>query len=183
MIFNWLFFITETRGQAPKGGAPKGGAPMGGGPEPSKSGIPKGGGPKGWGAQNFALFFLSRRKFHSFFSLWGVFSLSPGGHFGWDMALNSGHNSTRRPPRERRMNEIFGGREKKKSEILGGPGEGRSRGRAVRRRGVLGRGPKILNTPTTHTTHTYKQQQTTTGHQQGTNRAPTRHQQGTNRAH
>ena len=44
--------------------------------------------------------------------------------FGWAMALNSGHNSTRRPPRERRKNEIFGGREKKKSEILGGLAEG-----------------------------------------------------------
>ena len=37
-------------------------------------------------------------------------------------------NSTRRPPRERRKNEISGGREQKKREILGGPGEGRSGG-------------------------------------------------------
>ena len=36
---------------------------------------------KGW-AQNFAFFFsLSRRKFRSFFSLWGVFSLNFGGVF------------------------------------------------------------------------------------------------------
>ena len=35
---------------------------------------------EGWTAQNFALFFsLSHRKFHSFFSLWGVFSLNFGG--------------------------------------------------------------------------------------------------------
>ena len=62
-------------------------ARRGGGPNPEKVGpeglgSPKGwgpkgwgarwvGGPEGWGAQNFVLCFLSRRKFHSFFSLWG----------------------------------------------------------------------------------------------------------------
>ena len=70
-------------------GAPRVGGPKGWGPEPRKGwgarwvggpeglGSPKGwgarwvGGPEGWRAQNFVLFFLSRRKFHSFFSLWG----------------------------------------------------------------------------------------------------------------
>ena len=32
---------------------------------------------------------------------------------GWVMALNRGHNSTRRPPRERKKNEFCGGRGKK----------------------------------------------------------------------
>ena len=80
-------------------------------------------------------------------------------------------------PRERRMNEISGGKEKKKSEILGGP-EG------VPAEGVRGRGPKILNTPITHNKHqpsTNKHQQappsTTNRHQQQHQQAPT----GTNR--
>ena len=43
-------------------------------------GPPPDGPPFPWTAQNFALFFLSsRRKFLSFFSLWGVFSLNFGG--------------------------------------------------------------------------------------------------------
>ena len=46
----------------------------------------------------------------------------------------------RKDPRERRKNENCGGRGKKKSEILGGPGEGRSRGRAVQGKGGPGEG-------------------------------------------
>ena len=75
-------------------------------------------------------------------------------------------NSTRRPPRERRKKEISGGREKKKERNFV-----RSRGRAVR-----GRGPKILNTPTTHTqtTTTNKHhQQAPTGNNQEQQQAPT----------
>ena len=79
------------------------------------------------------------------------------------------------PEREERKKFPVGEKKKKRNF-------GRSRGRAVRRRGFRGRGPKILYTPTTHT------QTTTTRHQQaptGTNRhqqAPTgtnRHQQAT----
>ena len=60
---------------AQKGEGPKGWRPEGVGAPTQKKG-PEGwarrvGGPKKWGAQNFALFSLSRRKFHSFFSLWG----------------------------------------------------------------------------------------------------------------
>ena len=54
-------------------------------------------------------------------------------HFGWAMALIRGHNSTRRPPeREERTKFALG--EGKKSKILGGPAEGRSGGKPVRRR-------------------------------------------------
>ena len=54
-------------------------------------------------------------------------------------------NSTRRPPEREEKNEFCGGRGKKKSEILGGPGEGRSgegrsRGRAVQGKGGPGEG-------------------------------------------
>ena len=55
--------------EAQKGGAQKGGA--------AKGGAPKGGAPK---ILRF-FFSLSRRKFHSFFSLWGVLSLNFGGVF------------------------------------------------------------------------------------------------------
>ena len=52
----------------------------GAGPTQIKLGPEGVGGTEEWGARNFALFFsLSRRKFHSFFSLWGVFSLNFGG--------------------------------------------------------------------------------------------------------
>ena len=96
-----------------------------------------------------------------------------------------GPGSSKTPPnfnektsqREKKERNFRREREKKERNF------GRSRGRAVRRRGVRGRGPKILNTPTTH-----KQQpptSTTNRHQQaptGTNQAPTRHQPGTNQA-
>ena len=53
-------------------------------------------------------------------------------------------NSTGRHPKREEKNEFCGGRGKqKKSEILGGPGEGRSRGRAVRVKS--GRGPGAPN--------------------------------------
>ena len=78
-------------------------------------GPPSAGPPFPWTAQNFALFFLSRRKFHSVIlcQAAGVSQneTNRNPHLGWAMALNSGHNSTRRPPRERK-NEISGGREK-----------------------------------------------------------------------
>ena len=44
-----------------------------------KSGAPEGVGPEGWGAQNFALFSLSRHNFLSFFFLLGVFSWNSSG--------------------------------------------------------------------------------------------------------
>ena len=125
-------------------------------------------------------------------------------HLSAPVFKNHHQNSTRRHPEREEKKEISGGRENKKSEILGGPGEGRSRGRAVQEKGGPGegrsrrggsgeRGPEILNT-----TGTNRHQQAPTGtnrHQQaptgtGTNRhqqAPTgtnRHQQaatGTNR--
>ena len=102
-------------------------------------------------AQNLALFFsLSRSHFPSFFPLLGVFLLHYS-HF----AANWNHTTAREPkrahcrapafknttkiPREdtqretKRVNIVAG--EGKKSEILGGPGEGRSRGRAVQGKG------------------------------------------------
>ena len=73
------------------------------------------------------------------------------------MAPASKHqNSTRRPPRERRKNEISCGRGKKERNF------GRSRGRAVRRRGGPGERPKNLE----HTHHTHKQGTTNRHHQQ-----------------
>ena len=142
----------------PRRWGPEGG-PEGVGARTQKRWGPKGLGPRRVGAQNFALFFsLSRRKFHSFFSLGGLLV-----EFWWCFeapgrsnvhvwraqtcthlrvpAFKNHQNSTRRPPRERRKNEISGGGEKKKSEILGGPAEG-----AVQRRG-----PKNLED--THHTH------------------------------
>ena len=83
---------------AQKGGAQKGGAQKGGAP---KAGAPKGGGaPKGWEAQNFALFSPSPATIFFLSSLSGVLS--------WNFG-----------PRERRKNEISGGRENPKREILG----------------------------------------------------------------
>ena len=85
----------------------------------------------------------------------------------------------REDPPERKERMKFSAGERKKREILGGPGEGQSGGGGVR-----GRGPKILNTPTTHTTHnthtTHTPPTSTNWHQlapTGTNRhqqAPTR---------
>ena len=65
---------------------------------------------------------------------------SPNAHFGRTSALNHGHNSTRRPPREGRKNENCGGRGKQKERNFGlsggegsGGGRGSGRGRGVRR--------------------------------------------------
>ena len=65
-------------------------------------------------------------------------------------------NSTRRPPERDKKSEMVAG-ERKKSEILGYPGEGPS--------GGGGSGGEDQNTPTTHTqtTTTNRQQQATTG--------------------
>ena len=88
------------------------------------------------GGPKISLFFsLSRRKFHSFFSLWGVFSLNFGGVFeGWGAHLSAPALQTppkfneKTPQREKKRTNFAAG-EKKKSEILGGLGEGRSSGR------------------------------------------------------
>ena len=108
-------------------GGSGGGGPKGWGPEPKKSGAQRGGGPEGWGpkqlgpegwgAQNFALFFLSLPPEISFF----LPSLRVP-------AFKTPPKFNEKTPREIRKNEIFGGREKKRSEILCGPGEGRSGG-------------------------------------------------------
>ena len=49
-------------------------------------------------------------------------------------------HSTRRHPEREEKNEFCGGRGKKKSDILGGPGGGRSRGRVVQGKGGPGEG-------------------------------------------
>ena len=131
----------------PEGVGPKGKGPMGarrgGGPNPEKVGPEMLGGPKGLGP-----------KFRAFF-----FPLPPpaarsGGAAGVSddnqraqtctfegPGLRKHHqNSTRRHPEREEKNEFCGGRGKKKSDILGGPGEGRSRGRAVQGKGGPGEG-------------------------------------------
>ena len=80
------------------------------------------------------------------------------------------------PQREKKERNFRWEREKKDRNF------GRSRGRAVRRRGVRGRGPKILNRPTTHTPTST----TNKHHQQAPPTGTNRHQQaptGTNRHH
>ena len=69
---------------------------------------------------------------------------SPNTQFRWSTASNPGHKSTRKTQRVKEKSEIWDARGQKKSEILGGPGEGgpaggRSGRRAVRRRVVRGR--------------------------------------------
>ena len=92
----------------------------------------------------FFLFFFCFSFFFLFFLFFVVEGWRPEGwvpqndtnrnpHFGWTMALNRGHNSTRRPP-EREERTTFALGEGKKSEILGGPAEGRSGGKPGRRR-------------------------------------------------
>ena len=142
VIFNCLVF------HASQGPNPVGGRRVGA--QTQKKWGPEGWGPEGCGAQNFALFSLPPQN--SFFS-----SLSGGLH-----------TTTREPKRAYLSAPVFKNtpkfhektpqREKKRAKFW-----------AVQGKGVRGRGPKILNTPTTHTTHTHKQ------HQQ----APTanRHQQ------
>ena len=82
-------------------------------------------------------FSLHRGKFHSFFSLWVVFSLNFGGVFGRRGFTQQPENSkrahlcapalqtppkfTRRPPRDREERMEFPAGEKKKREILGPP--------------------------------------------------------------
>ena len=101
-------------------------------------------GPERWVGQNFALFF-SRRKFHSFFSLWEVFSWNFGGVFeGQDpqtcafgvlwlsceaLAARSGGATTvsHDSPRARM---ISSGREKKKARNFGRSGGAGSGGEA-----------------------------------------------------
>ena len=175
-----------------------------GGAQTQKNRAPEWWGPEGWGARNFALFLPSPTPFSLFLSFSGgssrgflvVFErLGPSNVHVWSSrvvlrspgspeaagvshearepnpALQKHHQNSTRRPRERK-NAISGGREKKEREILGGPGDGRSGGGGVRERG-----PKILNTLTTHTQHTHTH--STNKHQQaptGTNRhqqAPT----------
>ena len=128
----------------PRSGGSKPGAP--------KGGAPKGAAPKGGGRQNFALFTLPpHTRLHD----------NPRTQTCTFQGPASKHhqNSTKGPPEREEKNEFCGGRGKKKSEILGGPGEGRSS-----RRAVLGKGgPRghrtrhhetVKPTPTyTHTTH------------------------------
>ena len=91
---------------------------------------PEGWGPEGWGAQNFALFFPVPPQ-NSFFSFLcgaaGVSHDSPRAQtctFEGPGLQKHHQNSTRRHPEREEKNEFCGGRGKKKSKILGGPGEG-----------------------------------------------------------
>ena len=110
-------------------------------------GPPSAGPPFPWTAQNFALFFLSHHNFHSFFSLWRVFSLNFGGAFwnSWAVVsepqwpggaagvshdsprahtpgLQKHHqNSTREPPEREEKNEFPVGEGKKKTRNFGPP--------------------------------------------------------------
>ena len=78
--------VEGAKGRGPEGegrggvGA-QGWGPEGWGPEPRKGGARRVGGPNGGGPKISRFFSLSHRKFHSFFSLWGVFSLNFGGVF------------------------------------------------------------------------------------------------------
>ena len=73
-------------------------------------------------------------------------------------------NSTRKPPEREERKKFLAGEKKKERNF------GRSRGRAVRREEVRGRGPKILNTPphtqTTTPTSTNNKQPTTSNNQE-----------------
>ena len=84
------------------------------------------------GAQNFAFCFSLPSEFHSFSSLWGVFSLNFGGVFVAPDLQKHHQNSTRRHPRERRKNEISGGRKEKRAKFW-----------AVQRRAVPGKAVHI----------------------------------------
>ena len=98
------------------------------GPEPRK------GGGRRWEAQNFALFFLS-----------------PAGNFILSSLVFEAPRPSKTPPkfnekthqREKKM-KMGRGESEKKSEILGGPAEGRSAGR------------KILKTPTKNLEDTHQ---------------------------
>ena len=135
------------------------------GPKPRKSGGPQGGARR-----------VGGRKFRAFFSPLpphDVVVWSPGGPKATGVShdnqrtqtctfelpgLQKHHqNSTRRPPERREKKEFSGGRGKKKSEIFGGPGEGRSVGRAVR-----GQQQHTQQHTTTHNTHTLTQTHTQT---------------------
>ena len=101
----------------------------------------------GWEAQNFALFSPLPPRISFFFPLSGGLLVELWlrflavacpkcafgflwGHFGEAMALNRGHNSTRRPPERGKKNENRGGRGEKRATFW-----------AVRRRRVQRRGP------------------------------------------
>ena len=127
-----------------RGGAQRCG-PKGEGSEPRKM-APKGGGPKG-GGPKISRFFPSPAImfFHSSLSWGSSFHMTTREPKPYqDPGLRKHHqNSTRRPPREGRKNENCGGRRDKKSEILGGPGGGRSR--AVLGKDGEGLSPLLLN--------------------------------------
>ena len=126
-----------------------GGGPEGWGPEPRKSGArnvggpkgggPQGGGPKGGGPKISRFFFVSHRKIRS--GRRG-FTRQPENSKRAHLSVLVFKNTTKIqredfPDREERM-KFPAGERKKSCEILGGPGEGRSRGRAVQGKG----GPK-----------------------------------------
>ena len=140
---------------------------------------PKGGATMGGGGPKFRAFFISpAAKFVLFFPLWGssvefwwclkrrdaqmcavgvlwLFCEAPAAHLSVP-ALQTPPKFNEKTPPEREERKKFPAGERKKERNFG-----RSRRRAVRRRGVRGRavrrgrvrgrGPKILNTPTAHT--------------------------------
>ena len=154
------------------------GALRGGGPNPEKVG-PEGWGPEGWGPKFRAFFALSHRKCLSFFFLWGVSRgilvvfEAPGRsnvHVWSSQAVvceprrpglvgPPGFHTTTREPKRAHLSAPV--RERKKERNFG-----RSRGRAVRRRGVRGEAKNLEHTHHTHKqqppTSTNKQQQATT---------------------
>ena len=88
---------------------------------------------------------------------------SPNVHISGSRPSKTPPKFNERTPRVEEKNKFCGGKGKKKSEILGGPGEGRSGGG-----GSGGDSQKILNTPTSTnrhqqaTTNNNQEQQTTT---------------------
>ena len=120
----------------------------------------------GWSSRGILVVFLKRRSAEM--CTFGVLGLSceapeaPKRTFECPSLQNT-TKIQREPSQEREERMKFPAGERKKKER----NFGWSRGRAVRRRGVRGRGPKILNTPTTHTptgtTNRHHQQAPPTG--------------------
>ena len=149
------------KGGGPKGGGPKGGGPKGGGPKISRFFSPLPPQNSFFSSLSGGLLVefwwcLKRRggQMCTFGVLWlscearsggaaGVSHDSPRAQtctFEGPGLQKHNQNSTKRHPEREEKNEFCGGRGKKKSEILGGPGEGRSRGRAVQGKGGPGEG-------------------------------------------
>ena len=77
----------------------------------------EGWGPKGWGAPHPVGMGAPVHRCAGALWFHKMPLGSPSAHFGWATAWNRGHNSTRRPPRERRKNEICGGIVEKRKDF------------------------------------------------------------------